>query len=392
MNIIAVIDDGVNEKFFPCIHLLQSFEITKDLQIRKSNHNCAVKISHGTLCAAIICKFAPNANIISIKITNSDTMKSTKRQLFKAFEWCEENHIKLINLSMGTADSREFSDIRQEVNRLFSKGIIIVSAYNNLNIYTYPASLPNVIGVFHGSCNLEKNHLYYCDKNPNAGEHCFAVNADYAVTDCYGNTIHTGYSNSFAAPFVTSAVYKLLEHKSNASSVLTELQRESLQLSAPFQDYCVKHRDLCNNIETPIIAICYSDNNSLNNMIKIMLQLFKKDGYSPLAFTDGDTDTYMDIIPLRYYNRNWQCSISYETLQIMSHIYDPSIFILCLTLSSFERLKRAEFDCIITQSCDFEPLEKQFIKTPVIRYKNMDRPWAIDDIKEFYHTIVQLYQ
>lgn len=106
----------------------------------------AISVTHGTLCAAIIQRYDPSAELVGVKITNYSTGKSTIEKLISALNWCADNGVRLINLSMGTADVRNFGKLKAAVDILTPKGIVIVAAFNNQNVFTCPASLPNVFG------------------------------------------------------------------------------------------------------------------------------------------------------------------------------------------------------------------------------------------------------
>lgn len=212
---IAVIDDGINEKAYGLIY---DIEITPELKVVQKKTNINI-ISHGTTCAGIIKKYAPGSRLSSIKILNSN--RGEKNQLIKALYWCFENGIRLVNLSLGSIDFRDFNEIRDCVNKVVMNGLIIVAASNNKNIYTVPACLTNVIGVKCNSSLVEDQYLFH----PYAldgidviasGKHC--------IKGLSGDFEYTVNSNSFSAPLITAKVHKILIDNSSLS--LEEIKKD----------------------------------------------------------------------------------------------------------------------------------------------------------------------
>lgn len=100
-DIIAIIDDGISEYFESIGKLHFNIQI-----IDKNNainiKNNTTKITHGTICAAIIKKYNPDAFIGSLKIIDEDQHNCNIEKLIYALEWCLKESIKIINISLGT--------------------------------------------------------------------------------------------------------------------------------------------------------------------------------------------------------------------------------------------------------------------------------------------------
>ncbi len=204
---IAVIDDGVNEKSLKIGPLNHNIEITSQLEIQNRTEYNPYQVSHGSICSAIIRKYSPNAVLSSIKILN-ERSKGGREQLLKAIKWCCENNIKILNLSLGTTNYRDFSAISKAVNEAHNKGLIIIGACNNNDTFTYPAAHANVIGVKCDKKRLMKAQEYIYHENA----------ADGIEITTSGSHLLRGYdsnetspSNSFAAPYITALVSNILE-------------------------------------------------------------------------------------------------------------------------------------------------------------------------------------
>jgi len=215
-NLIAIIDDGINNAVFDAGKIIYNIEITESLKVIPNTNNGF--FNHATNCAVIIDKYAQEAIFASIKILNENA-KGMSAQLIKALEWCMENQVRLINLSLGTIDYRDCDPIKDIVNKAYNRGFIIVAACNNRDIITYPASLENVIGVKSYKSNTLKGCEYTYHENPVDGIDIIAPGTDPSYDE------HGFYpANSYAAPRVTALVYNMLSQKPEMS--FTEVKKE----------------------------------------------------------------------------------------------------------------------------------------------------------------------
>ena len=84
---IAIIDGGI---------LCQDDLKNKILKKRTKS-----ALIHGTTCARIIAEMNPKIEIYDLSIMYSDGF-SNMRVLLKALEWCIQNQVKFIHMSIGT--------------------------------------------------------------------------------------------------------------------------------------------------------------------------------------------------------------------------------------------------------------------------------------------------
>lgn len=192
---IAVIDDGINHKNILEYHPEFDIELTNKLKT-KQRPIIEGYLNHATICTAIILKYAQSANIGSIKILDTKSHKGTINQLVRSLYWCVENNIKLVNLSLGSIDYHDIDLVKKCINDVTAKGLIVIAALNNKNVFTLPASLSEVIGVrcnqslVNGQYNFIKDSLYGVDINA-SGRHKLD-------NLCVGEFVTQG-TNSYAA-------------------------------------------------------------------------------------------------------------------------------------------------------------------------------------------------
>lgn len=204
---IAVIDNGIAEGL-----LRQPLEY----KVYIDNTNCCViddehtellGFIHGTICAMIIENNFSECMLSSVKILNEDGIGKVDK-LKIALDWCYQNNIFLVNLSLGMTHFRDIAVVRNVINYYANRGMIIVAASANSGYKTYPASLSNVIGVAAGKM-FEVNTDLQKQKGID-----FTALSDHEIK-IEGNVFRLGKSNSYAAPYVTAMIGKLLKREPN---------------------------------------------------------------------------------------------------------------------------------------------------------------------------------
>ncbi len=104
------------------------------------------RLGHGTAVAGAIREKAPNAELFAVRVFEQ-SLTTTGALLFRALDWCLDQEIKLINLSLGTLNQSYILGFRERVSRAQEIGATIVSAYMMNEQLCLPGSLPGVAGV-----------------------------------------------------------------------------------------------------------------------------------------------------------------------------------------------------------------------------------------------------
>lgn len=322
---IAVIDDGINAGLYKIGFIERDIEIMPELQVKYRTGYDMHKPSHGTTCAAIIKKYTPYAQLSSIKILN-DNAKGIRGQLVKALEWCVENNMHLVNMSLGTIDFRDADIIKKAVDTAAEKGIIIVAAANNRNVYTYPASFKNVIGV---NCditgNLKEGEFVW---NPFAPDNIEITScAIHELTMYTGETKTTGPCNSFAAPMITAVVCKIMDEKGliTLDEIKVELKKCVLNKKAMVYDISEGKTDSL-IIDAPIILLFDAVPGDAADMALKLEACFKNDGYNAVAIQTGKSQRQAVKMIKDYYEHGKQTYL--EGIKKVFALYNPDIFIL----------------------------------------------------------------
>ena len=113
---------------------------------------------HGTACAGIIRRKASEAELYSVRIFD-ESLQADSRLLIAAIEWALEEGMDVINLSLGTTEVENRDKLAQVCQKVTDQGIILVAAEHEEGRESYPAHLPQVIGV--GSGKVRGLYAYH---------------------------------------------------------------------------------------------------------------------------------------------------------------------------------------------------------------------------------------
>jgi subtilisin family serine protease len=145
---VAVIDSGAATTHQNLAHIGAGVDIMQKTDAQGWRKD---EMGHGSHCSAVIAGaavstgmrgFAPDAEIHECKLFPGGQIS----QLIEALEYCIEQRIDVVNLSLGGAQASEA--LEQQILRAKRAGIAcIVAAGNSGGPVQYPASSPNVLAV-----------------------------------------------------------------------------------------------------------------------------------------------------------------------------------------------------------------------------------------------------
>lgn len=343
MGTVALIDDCIYKNLYSLPMENEITEITPGLCINKFPAPEERRSSHGTFCSAIIKQLAPKVVFRNIKITNS-SHKSTREQLVRALHLCSKQGIKLVNLSMGTVDYRDFENVAAAARKAASNGVIIVAAYNNYNIYTCPASLPCVFGVKSLKTDKLSHGMFVADETVFNDGSNFAAFTKAELVDCYGCKKTLSNSNSYAAPVITAAVHNILVKNPNLDfeSVKKELYNHAANIKI--------NAGALHKITPPdrlsVPAIATFDADAAFSLCK----KFKVNGYNVLLFSDNEAliGKYDGLLPINLLLPQGESCISKNTLSLINYVYTADISICWLSdKKNMKAARNLPFDAIV---------------------------------------------
>ena len=209
---VAIIDSGIETEHPKIRRVAGGIGLTVksgERVIQQPDHaDCA---GHGTACAGIIQKKAPDAELYSIRIFD-ETLSADGHALVAAIQWATEQRVDVINLSLGTTDAAYKDVISEACQRAVEAGVILIAAEHNDGVPSYPANLPDVIGVTGGKI-YDRYGYYY---RPGNTIECVARGDEQRVCWKDGREIMIS-GTSYAAPHITGIVALIREAYPNAT-------------------------------------------------------------------------------------------------------------------------------------------------------------------------------
>lgn len=103
-------------------------------------------LGHGTAVMAAVKEKAPDAQYFAVRVFHN-ALRTSVDTLLRGIEWCIDQRMDVINLSLGTSNAAHGGRFASMVARAAESGALLVSASNNDGLPAYPGSLPGVIGV-----------------------------------------------------------------------------------------------------------------------------------------------------------------------------------------------------------------------------------------------------
>jgi subtilisin family serine protease len=164
---------------------------------------------HGTACAGIIRSLAPECELYSVKVLGAQL--TTHGRIFAAgLRWAIEHGMHICNLSLGTTRPEAFALLHELADLAYFRNVLLVTAANNIPIPSFPSVYSSVISVA-AHDERDQQNFYY---NPSPPVEFGAPGIDVRVPWRNGEWL-TATGNSFAAPYITGLVARILSKHPN---------------------------------------------------------------------------------------------------------------------------------------------------------------------------------
>jgi subtilisin family serine protease len=159
---------------------------------------------HGTACAGIIRRAAPDATLVSVRVLGERL--TGKGLVFAAgLRQAIASGARVVNLSLSTGREDYFGLFHEIADEAAFAGAILVCATNNVPAPTYPGQFSSVISV----AAHDGDDPFSLDANPAPPVDFGAPGIEIRVPWLEGGSI-VSTGNSFAAPHITGLVARIL--------------------------------------------------------------------------------------------------------------------------------------------------------------------------------------
>ncbi|MBQ2775252.1 MAG: S8 family serine peptidase [Clostridia bacterium] len=209
---IAILDTGIDATHPDLAGRVVSETKVSGLGIKEDETK-----EHGTGIAGVIVAtphdekgalgVAPDANIISIDVTDDSSGKVVIKNLIDGIDLAVSKEVDIINISVGVKEGTE--ELHEAIKKAYDNGIIIIASAGNYmeDEILYPAAYDEVIAV--GS--LSKKHEYISPTGTKAAQKVVYLPGENIVsTSSFGE--YKGFSGtSFSSGILTGMVAVSLE-------------------------------------------------------------------------------------------------------------------------------------------------------------------------------------
>ena len=347
---VAIIDSGVKKehpKFFNDSFIGFGYEngcITDDYTDTNG---------HGTAIYNIV-RNINNVEIINIKVGDIGNGVPDTEIIGILNYIYEKIDVDVINLSLGLSICENLQELYEICDKLCSKGIILVSAFDNAGSISYPAAFDNVIGVTSGgNCRKIDDFEYINDKVINVAaygniQRLAWISPDYLLLG----------GNSFACAHVTVQIAKyMLDGTKDRDALLVKLKNSSI---------C--HYDINTHYEERKLP--YKIKNAV-------LFPFSKEMHSLVRYAD-----MLEFQISAIYDSKYSATVGASTTHLLN---DKTV--KQLTIQNVNNINWDEFDTIILGHLDElsalinkTELKKNLIYEALAHGKNI---YSFDNISEF---------
>ena len=322
---IAIIDDGIclSSHDLP----LLCYENFLNTEISEAN------TAHGSIVAQIIRKYNSECHISSLRVIDNYG-NGDINNLVSAIKWCLANEVDVIHMSIGTTHFSDFPALQATIDDVLSMNITVVASQSNDCIFTLPACFDSVIGV-RNSDECKPCEVIVQYNNWDGID--IVTSSRFTIKHPSGCVCPVSPSNSFASPYVTALVSKLIARhgKMNKDAILAHLELGAIRVKGKPAKQSKRDHGTA--------PLCYFESYHYKDG-KYPLQVYKDittptilvdDGNLHMAlinhFTSAGYNCYPIVIEEACASREQESLIQEDIQRFMSYIdikYDPDMFVI----------------------------------------------------------------
>ncbi|MCW5252494.1 MULTISPECIES: S8 family peptidase [unclassified Streptomyces] len=203
---VCVVDSGV-ERDHPLVGPVAGSRVV----VRDDDGTVSVRetdtgdvCGHGTACAGIIRRTAPECELHSVRVLG-ERFSGTGDMLIAGLRWAVRQRFDVINLSLSTTRARFAEELHALADEAYFNRTVITASAHNTPVESFPWRFASVVSVGSHQEDDPGLHLY----NPDPPVEFFAPGQNVEVAWLGGASIRTT-GNSFATPFVAGLCARLL--------------------------------------------------------------------------------------------------------------------------------------------------------------------------------------
>ncbi len=322
---VAIIDDGVNE-VMDSVFIKISRCYAEKGRLYQGTAEQVPPLTHGTICAAVIASKETDVELFDIHIFKDGS--ADMEDMITALEYCISCGVQVINLSCGTLNYLDYKKLERILHKLLRKNIMIVSAFSNQGIMSFPASCRGVFGVRADlGKRLKRGEYGFQEFTGGRLENSIVAHIGTVVID--GSKLDV-MANSYAAPVVTGEIIGILKNESRCS--YKGVLRQLIQRGAKEGHQGRKPKKYLSNqgkeISTPILGI----DRRCGQLKKYIKERLQADGYHVITVCENAWNE--KEIPCGCYMDRKQV-LGRDIIYTVEHIYEPDVLLFFLNKKRF---------------------------------------------------------
>lgn len=299
MSIITIIDTGISKEYsnkYLNNRILNKYSYNNQSAKLEIDDNIDDEFGHGTMICSAINMINKNATFNIIKAFGKECWID-ENMLISILNDIYTLQIKtdIIHISFGIQVVEKLDQLESILCKLNKRGIVIVSAFANNQILSYPAACNSVIGVAFDVSIISINEWIYVENSP---INIFATGQMKNFINNEGKSVKSAGS-SFAAAFISGHISKQLDLKPDISNIDMFLKKNAIRVyTAPV----IKNQE-CFDMHKIVIFPFNKENHSIvrnKEMLKVDLCAVLETKYSPYigknAFELLSISDYDDIV------------------------------------------------------------------------------------------------
>ncbi len=203
---VAVVDTGI-EADHPVFEgsvtrgvIIELDEAAEDGYVALPDNPPRDVAGHGTACAGIIHRLAPNAELFSVRVLGTN-MRGRALTFAAGVEWAVAHGFQVINMSLSTSSEEYQKLFYQLADEAYFKNVVMVCAVNNIPAPSFPSTFASVISV--AAHTTTDPFTYYYNPSPPVEFGAPGIDVEVAWIN---KQVATNTGNSFAAPHITGLV------------------------------------------------------------------------------------------------------------------------------------------------------------------------------------------
>lgn len=218
---IAIIDTGINKELFT------KGIAYKYINLEEINNSEEDLIGHGSAVVYLLENYSISNNFYYIINIFDKNGLSTEKNLIKALEYIQENlDVDIVHISSGIVRPSYENELKEVIDKMYEKGTIIISAFDNTGSQSYPACLDNVIGVD------------ISEKCANINEYILVKNSTVNILSTYSE-FYVPWKNgkfrlvqgtSFSAPIITGKIVDIYYKGISYNEIYDKLKDKALKI------------------------------------------------------------------------------------------------------------------------------------------------------------------